>query len=62
VAWLAIEFPGGVFGAEDSKPDFYAIVSNLRFVNYETVPDEQLMDVPSGFEPPARLLLKIKEL
>ena len=51
VTWLAIGFPGGVFGAENSQPDFYAIVSNLRFIDDETVPDEQLMDIPSDIPP-----------
>ena len=53
VAWLAIGFPGGVFGAVNAKPDFYAIVSNLRFVDQPSVPGEQLLDRPSDLPPSA---------
>ena len=48
-----------MFGAEDSKPDFYAIVSNLRFVGDEIVPGEQLTDVPSDVPPSAPTNLNI---
>jgi hypothetical protein len=53
VAWLSIGFPGGVFGAVGSRPDFYVIVSNLRFVNDETVPTKQLIDVSNPATPDA---------
>jgi hypothetical protein len=59
ISWLAIGFPGGVFGATDSRPDFYAIVSNLRFVNDSTVPEEYLIDVPSDTQPKAPTILDV---
>ena len=59
IAWLAIGFPGGVFGAEGPQPDFYAVVSNLRFVDDQTVPDEQLADVPSDAPPSAPTNLNV---
>ncbi len=51
VPWLAIGFPGGVFGATNTKPDFYTIISNLRFIDDETIHDEQLMDIPADRPP-----------
>jgi len=56
VPWLGIGFPAGAFGAGE----FIATVCYLRFVDDTTVPDEQLMDVPSEAPPSAPTNLRVR--
>ena len=56
VPWLGISFPAGAFG----NGEFIATVSDLRFIDDSTVPDEQLMDVPSDTPPSAPNNLRVR--
>jgi len=55
VPWLGISFPCGEFDVGE----FIVTVSDLRFIDDTTVPDEQLMDVPSDTSPSAPTNLRI---